>query len=221
MRKLTLADITPSKLLSTPVNRVIFINDRSGSMNGLLSRVTDDVNEKINLFKESDKTKGQKTFITIWDFDDKARRNTDNIPVENLPRYVFSGMGGGTALNDTVCTVIDHAKEIAPISTDESILILILTDGGECSSKYWGQWDVKNRVTSLPENWTITLIGPQGNLTWGRSVGIPDDNMLFWDGRSDTYIATSQATATGLGNYVNARSTGAKSVRTFYGGKPR
>lgn len=216
MRKFTLNDLNPPKLPSTPVNRVIFVNDRSGSMRSLFGKTTESVQENIRSLVKSDKTTGQQSYVTIWEFDDKSLIAINNMICSSVDYRLSAGWGGGTALNDTVCRVIDAAKAVEPISSDESVLLLILTDGGECSSVQYGWKDVKGRIASLPENWTVTLIGPSMNIKWGESVGIPRDNMLLWDGSAATYSGTVAAQSVGLGTYVQTRATGAKATQSFY-----
>ena len=220
MRKFTLNDITPPKptLPNNPVNRVIFVLDRSGSMARLFDKTTEDVLEKIAQLKASDRKTAQASYITIWDFANTARKRVDNVHSENAS-YRWSGVSGGTALNDTMCEVIEDTKKIIPISTDESVLILVLTDGIDEHSKKHST-TVRSLISEIPENWTITLIGPEGNLKWGESVGIPRDNMLFWDGRAETFGQTVSAQATGMSSYVQTRSAGGSSTQSFYSVNP-
>lgn len=216
MRKFTVNDFNPPSLPVTPVNRIIFINDRSGSMDGLTRRLTEDVKAKIEMLKASDKEKGQLSYVTIWEFDNTARRVVDDIAVQNLNYSHPPGFGRGTALNDTVVEAIDAGKSLPTRSSDESFLVLILSDGGECSSIRHKLTDVKNRISSMGENWTVTLIGPSECINWGLSVGIPRENMLLWDGSAKDFGGTVAAQSVGLGNYVNARSMGTRSVANFY-----
>lgn len=223
MRKFTLNDLNPPSLPNTPVNRVIFINDRSDSMNGVTRRLTKDVQEKIEQLKKSDAATGQKSLVTIWDFDNhnRIRCAVENVDVKNLNYSHPINFGGGTALNDAVYKVLTGAKAYRAISSDESFLILIFTDGGECSSvdRIWK--DVKEVISTLGENWTITLIGPAENMKWGADVGIPKDNMLPWDGSAEKFAQTVTTQSVGLGNYVNARSKGTRSVANFYTVDPK
>jgi len=218
VRKFTLNDLNPPSLMTTPVNRVIFINDRSGSMNGVTRRLTEDVQGKIEQLKKSDAATGQKSLVTIWDFDNhnRIRCAALNEDVKNLNYSHPLNFDGGTALNDAVYTAIDAAKKYLPLSSDESFLVLIFTDGGECSSiaRLWK--DVRDLISTLGENWTITLIGPAENMKWGADVGIPRDNMLPWDGSATTFAQTVTTQSVGLGNYVSARSKGTRSVANFY-----
>lgn len=216
MRKFTLNDLNPPSLQNTPVNRVIFINDRSGSMSSVTHRLTKDVQEKIEQLKKSDASTGQKSFVTIWDFSTNTDKVVSNIPVEDVNYSHPRGYNGLTALNDTVWMALNDATSFTPISSDESFLVLILTDGQEYGSKLHSQSSVREIIKTLGENWTITLIGPKENITWGTSVGIPHDNMLPWDGSAEKFAQTVTTQSVGLGNYVNARTMGARSVANFY-----
>lgn len=223
MRKLTLQDIgemAPKKaLLTTPVNRIIFVNDRSGSMRALHSRVTADVQKRIEALRESDKRLGQKSFVTIWDFSTYSSNPLSNVPVETATYRGFVGHNNTTALNATVREAIDGGLKIEPLSTDESFLVIILTDGGNNQHPY-EPLEVAKVIKQLPENWTVTIIGPPANMTWAKEVGIPEGNRLEWDGRVETYGTTSRVQETGLGEYVRTRSIGGSSVRNFYEVRP-
>jgi len=223
MRKLTLQDIgeaAPKQaLLTTPVNRVIFVNDRSGSMAALHSRVTTDVQKRIEALCQSDKKLGQKSFVTIWDFSAKAQKVKNNFHVDDLVYSGFSFPSGMTALNEAVLQAIKDGREVEPISSDESTLVIILTDGGNNVPPHLNL-GVADAIRKLPENWTVTIIGPPVNMTWAKEVGIPEGNRLEWDGRVETYGATSTVQETGLGEYVRTRSIGGSSVRNFYEVRP-
>lgn len=185
-------------------------------MRSLFVKTTESVQENIRSLVKSDKTTGQQSYVTIWEFDSRSGVAINNMICSSVDYRLAAGWGGGTALNDTVCRVIDATKAVEPISSDESVLLLILTDGGECSSLTYGDRDVRGRINSLPENWTVTLIGPAVNMSWGQSVGIPRDNMLLWDGSAETYSGTVAAQSVGLGTYVQTRATGAKATQSFY-----
>jgi len=222
MRKFTLNDITPPKptLPNNPVNRVIFVLDRSGSMRHLFGQTTTDVQNKIQQLADSDKETGQTSLISIWEFDNVAKLTLGEKPAKECEYFQPRGFGGGTALNDTICAVIDYGLGLRKVSSDEAVLLLVLTDGGECSSTKRGLGDVLASIAKLPENWTVTLIGPQANMKWGENVGIPSDNMLFWDGRAETFGQTTQAQATGMSSYVKTRSAGGSSTQSFYSVNP-
>src|SRR5262245_60369461 len=88
---------------------------------------------------------------------------------------------GGTALNDAIAAMIMRIGKRAKRST--RVLIAILTDGGENSSREFSQDDVMRMVTYRRNtyDWQFIFIGPEEALSYALSIGIPKSNVVAFD----------------------------------------
>jgi hypothetical protein len=202
-----------------PVNNIFILNDRSGSMTHLYTKVTDETNTKIRELTELDKTSGQVTQLQIADFSNQTQMS-DNVwhfPVDTAT-YKPKLYGSGTALELSTVVAIQRLLSAPKISSNPDVanLLLIMTDGEE--SYGHNREELRRSICNLPPNFTITIIGPVGVIIrWADLVGIPPGNVITWDGRTaESYGQTMSVQSVGLGNYVKTRSAGGSSMQNFY-----
>lgn len=222
MRKLTLSDITPTpkpQLKTSPVNRVIFINDRSVSMGSLRQESVNDTLEQIKLLAEKDAEIGSETFVSVVDFGARHNFVITSQPAKEVRTYIPEDSkisNGSTALSKTLVETIEAVrKSTEAISTDEAFLVILRTDGLD-NTYQLADHRVREVITSLPQNWTVTLIGPSSAVQWARRIGIPEGNTRLWDGSAADYAPSVAAQNTGLGVYAATRGAGGQSVGNFY-----
>jgi len=199
-----------------PVNNIFILNDRSGSMIGLASKVTDETNKKIAELIELDKTSGQVTQLQVADFSNNMAPSAWYFPVDKTT-YKVVNFGGGTALEHSTIEAINQLKSAPQVSSNPDVanLLLIMTDGEE--SYGYHRSALREIIRTIPPNFTITIIGPSGVTRWADFVGIPPGNVITWDGRTaESYGKTMAAQSVGLGNYVKTRSAGGSSTQSFY-----
>lgn len=144
-----------------------FIVDKSGSMSDCISATINGYNEQVSMIKnleaefpEQDITIGLSTF---------------NNQVEHKYFMQMSGMAlqmntqnympnGGTALYDAIGTSIEKLEEYRTVSSEQiptTVIVVILTDGYENSSRFYNLSQVKSKIQSLESNgnWTFSFIG--------------------------------------------------------------
>lgn len=223
MRKITLNEICPKpKPPEVKVNNILILNDRSGSMMNLRGRVTEETTKKIKEIQENARATGIKTQICLGDFSNK--RYFSSWMDAEAATYTPKIDNQGTNLNLSVSNALDTLLSAPKVSENDNsaYLLLVMTDGydesdSEGRSVSVGQ--LGNKIASLAENVTITLMGPNTNYTidWTTSVGIPRDNVILWDGKTeDSYGSTMSVQSVGLGNYYYMRSAGGSSTQNFY-----
>lgn len=144
-----------------------FIVDKSGSMSDCISATINGYNEQVSMIKnleaefpEQDITIGLSTF---------------NNQVEHKYFMQMSGMAlemntqnyrpnGGTALYDAIGTSIEKLEEYRTVSSEQiptTVVVVILTDGYENSSRFYNLSQIKSKIQSLEStgNWTFSFIG--------------------------------------------------------------
>jgi hypothetical protein len=137
--------------------------------------------------------------------------------VQPLTRYVANG--SSTPLFDSVGELIDIFTKV-PDYNDETVsfLIMVVTDGGDNSSRKWSGKTLGAKIRELQatDRWTFVFRVPRGmsrNLT---ELGIPAQNILEWDQTEQGVQHAAAATARGIEDFYCARTSGARSVQTFY-----
>lgn len=143
----------------------LIILDESGSMSGLEKVSVDGVNETIQTIKSSfEKSPEQKQLLTFVTFSDKygspyrIRFDLDDISVVNKYEMKDYCPGGKTPLYDTMGKTLTEMEKIA--TDDDLVLVTIITDGYENSSREYDREMVNALVKRLDEkDWVFTYIG--------------------------------------------------------------
>src|SRR6516162_6469271 len=91
---------------------------------------------------------------------------------------------GGTALNDAIGTMIQTIGKRARRGT--RVLVAILTDGAENSSRSFSVADILQMITyrRTTYDWQFIFIGPPEALDYALSIGIPKSNVVSFSADS-------------------------------------
>ena len=144
------------------LTELVFILDRSGSMEGLESDTIGGFNGLIDKQKKVD----GKAFVTTVLFDNQQKTVHDRVdlaevaPMTEKEYYV----GGSTALLDAVGDTVTHIEKIHKYVRPEDVpahtMVVITTDGMENSSHRWRAADVKKLVEKKKEGgWEFLFLG--------------------------------------------------------------
>lgn len=191
----------------TLVNNVIFVIDRSGSM----SYHARAVEQVIRGLKDPLAQADQITRVSLYTFDDRIERNLHLRHPDALSEFRFQARGQ-TALLDAVDQAIrEHRGLLTGIDEDHSYLLYAITDGEENASRKVRNYDLKNTIASLPENWTVAALVPNiSGVHAAKNCGFPAGNIEVWNAQSqrgfeevgrrlvDTYQSYSQMRSTGV-----------------------
>ena len=173
--------------------KIVFVVDRSGSMGSIANDVIGGYNKFI---ADQKALKHGTCDVTFYQFDTEYDAVYENTPIDfvkDLDHKTFVPRGG-TALLDAVGTTIknvgDHLAKLQESERPEKVLVVIITDGEENSSRSYN-WDkVKTAVEHQTKvyNWQFTYIGANQD-AWqvGANLGIAG-------GASLTYAANSKGT---------------------------
>jgi von Willebrand factor type A domain len=136
--------------------QVAIVMDKSGSMDSIRESTISGFNEYIDTLK----SKGGDYDVTLTYFDTSIEQAFVKVPISKVRKLTASSYrpGGMTALYDGVGQTIDSLKE--KVSKDTPVLLVIITDGGENSSKEYNQRRVADLIKSREkEGWTFVFIG--------------------------------------------------------------
>lgn len=159
---------------------IITLLDESGSMCIMGSEPVQSVNTFIKIQK---KKSDKESLFTLVSFNTEYKyliKNKKISEVEYISEHSYSP-NGSTALNDVICSVIDNKLKS---DTPNNIILLIVSDGQENSSKYFSSEDTKNRINNVEtnHNWKIIFIGSDINvITEGIKLHIPEQHCYQFD----------------------------------------
>ncbi len=188
---------------------LVAILDRSGSM----ETIKEDTEGGFNTFiKEQRKVKGQKTLVTLTQFDTTYELVYSNVPASEVPDLELVPRGG-TALYDAIGrTITQVGADLAKLSEDErpgSVTLLILTDGGENSSREFHGHVIKQMIEDQQSKyeWRFIFMGSnQDAVLVGRGLGIDAHSALTYTGANVAQAFASASNHTT--QYRLARSAG-------------
>lgn len=192
------------------IEHVLFVLDKSGSMERIRKETLDGVNEQVQELKKSEK--GITTFVSLVTFDSEVKFLRWNVPLAEFQdlkeeEYVPDGM---TAMLDGVGQSVSRLRNETKNSTnDVSHLVIIVSDGAEnASSEY--NWNTVAEIISKAkeEHWTVTYMGANQDLSQvTKSLGIDQGNVSTWvtttDGTNWAYSNMSGC----LASYRSLRSS--------------
>ncbi len=142
---------------------LVFVLDRSGSMNGLKSDTIGGFNSMIERQKKEDGT----VFVTTVLFDTRFERIHDRLLLEDVPPMTEKEYvpGGCTALLDAVGDTIRHIVHIHRYARPEDVpaktVFVITTDGLENASRRYSRDEVKRMIEHEQKEygWEFLFLG--------------------------------------------------------------
>lgn len=144
--------------------KTVFIIDKSGSMCSMKDDVIGSFNDFIKKQKEELKGELNASLYFFADnlttvFKDKNIKDVEELSEDSYRTY------GSTAMNDAICTVIDEVgrdlDKMYEYEKPSTVMVVIITDGFENSSKKYNTYDVKERITHQTDkySWQFVYLG--------------------------------------------------------------
>lgn len=152
------------KLNDSKAKRVfnLIIVDESGSMSIIRRQAFTGMNETLQTVRQLQKKyPEQEQHVTLVTFDtDHTTWHYDNTPASLTHDLSWEDYNPSscTPLYDAMGKAI--SKVNAQVSTNDNVLVTIITDGEENSSREWSLKMIRTMIEKLKkQNWTFTLIG--------------------------------------------------------------
>jgi hypothetical protein len=174
--------------------------DRSGSM----AQCRDDMEGGLNTFVESQAREPGDAEITLAQFDTKYEPVWPLSPIKDAPKYTLIPRGCTALLDAMGRFITEVGEELA--TRDEAdrpgkVIVCIVTDGLENSSKDWTRDKVKALVEQQCSQWGwefVFLGADMDAVQEGASLGIPQTSSLTFDKANarDAYSMTSNWVST-------------------------
>lgn len=175
------------------VTEVVFILDRSGSMQPLTADTVGGFNSMLGKQKDTD----GEAYVTTVLFSDSSEIIHDRMPISEVPEMttaVYSPMGC-TALYDAVGETVKHIENIHKYARPEDVpdktLFVITTDGMENASRKFSAQEVKKLISRHQEkdSWEFIFLGANIDAAAAaKDIGICEE-------RAVNYKASKKGTA--------------------------
>lgn len=171
------------------LSHIVFVLDDSGSMQSCRQQTIDGFNEYLKGQQEDTKNTGIETLVSLYKFDGYSVKCTiDRKPVaevEPLNTNTYNPQGG-TNLNDAIGGVmlaLNTALTDKKKGDRESVIVTILTDGEENSSRTFKNTDVKAMVEKAEaKNWGFMFLGANVDAFHaGAAFGFTAQNTMQFD----------------------------------------
>jgi hypothetical protein len=221
LSKPTLAEAFKPKRAGKKTAHVIFVLDDSGSMQSCRASTISGYNEYLQLQKEDAKKNNIPTFVSLYKFDGRGvvcvfnRVSVEE--VENLNEKTYNPQGM-TNLYDAIGGVMMRINEqLANVKKDarDSIIITVLTDGAENSSRTFTNSIIKQMVEKAEgKNWGFMFLGANIDaFAAGSSLGFNSNNTMQYNTTSmaNTIRSASQMTS----RMKSAYATGLDTSQTY------
>ena len=168
---------------------IVIILDRSGSMN----RIREDAIGGFNTFIDEQKKVPSKANISLYTFNTQFTSVYENRDLQEAPKLTLDTYvpAGATALLDAVGKFInkkgEYLRNLPEEDRSNQILIAIMTDGQENSSKEFSKTTIQEMIRLQKEmyNWQFVFVGAtidafaesgQMGIARGQTVQIKDLN---------------------------------------------
>lgn len=171
---------------------LVFIIDRSGSMDGLESDTIGGYNATLNRHRDLG---GECTVSTVL-FDNEAEVICDRLPIKDVPPMTENDyqVRGCTALLDALGGSMRHISRVQRYMPEEykadQVIFVVITDGLENASRHYTASQVKRAVEHhREEGWEFLFLGANIDaVAEAGALGIPED-------RAATYLADAAGQA--------------------------
>ena len=162
-----------------PVISVTILLDRSGSMEGPTK--ADHIGGMKSFVKDQQNQPGETRFNFIqFDSHNSFELIYDNIDINKVdPEQITLIPRGSTPLIDAVGKTIAHIEEQEQKSKSDQVVLMIITDGHENSSREWTVKDIKHIIKQKKNDWQFMFLGASlDNFDDAINLGISADNYI-------------------------------------------
>jgi Mg-chelatase subunit ChlD len=205
--------------MQTHLTEIVFILDRSGSMHGMVQAAISGFNR---LLTEQQQAPGSARFSLVL-FDDQYEVPFHSVPIAEVVELDTTTFvpRGGTALLDAMGRTIDELgqrlAQTPEADRPNQVVIAVLTDGEENSSRHFSWKDVAERIRHQTEKyqWQFLFLGAnQDAIATAGRMNIHSANTANFTANDESYAAAKGA----LSRKISAsrrRSQGATDEETL------
>ena len=170
-------------------SHIIFVLDYSGSMQSCRDNTISGFNEYLQSQKADAEQTGIETFVSLYKFDGSSVSCiVDHVNVHDvapLDRNSYNPSGGTNLLDAMGGVMMNINTQLSATkkSDRESVIVTVLTDGEENSSRTFRNSDIKDMVAKAEaKNWGFMFLGANINAFHaGSALGFGVNNTIQYD----------------------------------------
>lgn len=207
-------------VMNKPLTEIVFILDRSGSMASMVESAISGFNR---LLREQQQVPGHARFTLVL-FDDQYELPFHSVPIEEVVELDTTTFvpRGSTALLDAIGRTIDElGKKLSntpAADRPDQVIIAILTDGEENSSKDYSWEDVAKRIRHQTDKyqWQFLFLGAnQDAIATAGRMSIQAANTANFSMNENSYKSSKGALSRKM-TAVRRRSQGDTDAATVH-----
>lgn len=169
--------------------KIVIVLDESGSMGSIKDSMRNSIND---LIMEQKQVEGRQATFTLVKFNNKINRVVENMHLDNVRDIKESEYrpNGTTALYDAIGNTVDWFRN------EKDVLMVIVTDGAENSSKSYKKHDITRMIKDKEtnNNWSYVYLSCDLNtFTQGNNIGLQES----------TYASNCVVEQKDYGNFVS------------------
>jgi hypothetical protein len=216
---ISLAESFKPKRAGKKTSHIVFVLDDSGSMQSCRDATISGYNEYLQMQKADAKETGIPTFVSLYKFDGRTLTSVFNRvevnEVSELNRNTYNPQGGTNlydAIGGVMMQINNNLKNHKKADRD-SVIITILTDGEENSSRTFDSSNIKQMVEKAEaKNWGFMFLGANIDaFAASSSLGFNTNNTMQYSTASmgDTIRSASAMTSRMKTAYASGMDTSA------------
>jgi hypothetical protein len=200
------------------VNHVGLVLDRSYSMTRLARQVVEIADAQVKELATISTQMDQETRATVYVFDDDVECIYYDKDVLRLPS--LSGkyrIGANTAMIDATMQAITDLEKSATLYGDHAFLLYVLTDGEENQSRKYGARELREKISKLPDNWTVAALVPdvRGEAE-ARRYGFLPGNIAIWSTSEGGLLQAGGVIRQATSNFMQGRAAGLRGSKNLF-----
>jgi hypothetical protein len=209
------------------INHVALVLDESGSMAMLSDQVVKVADGRVADLARISKERDQETRMSVYLFsaDSYARGYGSTIDCIFYDKDVlrFPSLkgkyqpNGQTPLLDATLKAIEDLEQTATLYGNHAFLLFIVTDGEENNSTQGAEYRLREKLRSLPEQWTIAVLVPtQRARQFAEKFGFASGNIEQWDATKEGIQRLGERMSVVTDAYMQARTQGMRGTKNLF-----
>ena len=207
----------------------LFVLDRSPSMGSIKGKIIEGYNQQLDAIRQLDKDTGIQSTFGLVTFDTTVEvrylnKHLDYATPLNNDNY-RPDQGSGTAFYDGVAKAIKALEdELGSELSESKVLVTVLTDGEENSSRYYTGSQVADLIKQYQNDygWTFSFIGANIDVEkLARALNVSTSNTL-------NFVASAAGTESATKSLISARTAyysrslkGEDTSKSFFSDEPK
>lgn len=202
------------------INHFVIVGDMSPSMRPHRSAFVKAFDTLVESLANRSKELDQETRVTVYLFSSTSVCAFYDMDVLRLPsiRDLYDpARGFRTALLDATVRALDDLRVTPQKYGQHAFVMYVLSDGIENDSHLVTVPGFRDKLTGLPDNWTVASLAPDREaVSYLQRVGFPSGNIDIWDTTSASgAIGAFSAVDTSIANFMGQRQRAKETGTTF------